>query len=93
MTAQPKPRDFVLPLSLPPIGLSRVQAAAYVGVSPTMFDRMVKEGIMPKPKRVGGRMIWYRLALDEHFAAIPSGDDEPKASVWDEIAWSWFVYV
>ncbi len=45
---------------------------------------------MPKPKRVGGRVIWDRLLLDEYFAAIPSDDDKPpkppKPSVWDEVA-------
>src|SRR5690242_17745827 len=41
-------RDQVLPASLPPRGLSRVQAAAYVGVSPVLFDELVKDGRMPK---------------------------------------------
>ena len=37
-------RGNVLPTSLPPRGLSRVQSAAYIGVSPTLFDEMVKDG-------------------------------------------------
>ena len=36
--------------SLAPRGLSRVQAAAYVGVSATLFDAMVSDGSMPGPK-------------------------------------------
>ena len=31
----------VLPLSLPPRGLSREQSAAYIGVSPSTFDKLV----------------------------------------------------
>lgn len=41
-----------LPPSLPPRGLSRAQAAAYIGVSPSLFDEMVQDGRMPKPTRI-----------------------------------------
>lgn len=81
-----KPRDFVLPPSLPPRGLSRVVAAAYIGVSVTLFDRMIENGLMPKPKRIWGRVVWDRLALDNAFAAIPNGDDKADRNFWDEVA-------
>ncbi len=70
----------VLPSSLPPRGLSRVQSAGYVGVGTTKFDEMVKDGRMPAPKQVDGRNIWDRLGLDEAFVALPSDDD---ANPWD----------
>lgn len=66
----------------PPRGLSRVQAAAYVGVSPSLFDEMVRDGRMPRPKRVNARTVWDRLQLDESFAALPSDADERNE--WDE---------
>jgi predicted DNA-binding transcriptional regulator AlpA len=72
----------VLPASLPPRGLSRVQAAEYIGVSPTKFDELVAQGAMPKPKRIGARTVWDRLKLDQAFEALP-GDD--KVNPWDEI--------
>jgi excisionase family DNA binding protein len=62
-----------LPLSLAPRGLSRVQAAEYVGVGVTKFDEMVDDGRMPRPKRIDGRHVWDRIKLDEAFAAL---DDE-----------------
>ena len=74
-----RPAD-ILPASLAPRGLSRVQSAAYVGVGTTKFDEMVADGRMPKPKRVDGRNIWDRLELDEAFAALPSDED---ANPWD----------
>jgi len=74
-------RVSVLPPSLPPRGLNRVQAAEYIGVSPTKFDELVREGTMPKPKRVGSRVVWDRLKLDQAFEAIP-GDDERNP--WDD---------
>jgi predicted DNA-binding transcriptional regulator AlpA len=63
--------------------LSRVQAAAYVGVSPTLFDEMVGDGRMPKPVRINARTVWDRLQLDDAFAALLTGDvpeewSEPK---------------
>ena len=69
-----------LPASLPPRGLSRVQGAEYFGVGTTKFDEMVKDGRISKPKRVDGRNIWDRLALDADFAALPS--DEEGAPTW-----------
>lgn len=50
-----------------PRGLSREQAAAYVGVSATAFAVQVEEGIWPKGVRVKGRVLWDRLALDRAF--------------------------
>lgn len=70
-------------LSLAPRGLSRVQAAAYVGVSPSLFDELVKDGRMPKPLRINSRTIWDRIRLDEAFETIL--DQESRTSnPWDE---------
>ena len=72
-----------LPPSLAPRGLSRVQSAGYVGVSPTLFDIMVDDGRMPRPKRINARNVWDRMRLDESFAALP-GDAE--SNPWDDVA-------
>jgi predicted DNA-binding transcriptional regulator AlpA len=80
MTKQPK---NVLPQSLPPRGLSRQEAAAYVGISPSLFDMLVKDGRMPAPKRINARTVWDRLQLDAAFATLPS-NDEP-VNPWDEM--------
>jgi len=78
-------RDLVsyLPLSLAPRGLSRVQAAEYVGIGATKFDEMVKDGRMPRPKRIDGRTVWDRLKLDEAFAALE--DDGSTTNEWDKL--------
>ena len=72
-------RAAVLPSSLAPRGLSRVQAAAYLGVGATLFDIMVGDGRAPQPKRINGRTVWDRLALDEAFAALPDGTESSAA--------------
>lgn len=76
----PKPRADVLPRSLPPVGVCRVEAAAFIGVSATKFDEMVSDGRMPKPKRVDGRVIWSVKALTLAFDALPDGAD---SNPWD----------
>ncbi len=77
-------RANVLPTNLPPRGLSRAQAAAYVGVSPTKFDQMVSDGRMPRPKRVDARLIWDRQGLDIAFSALP--DNGVRDDPWMNVA-------
>jgi hypothetical protein len=47
-----------------------VQAAAYIGVSPSHFDKLIRDRLMPPPKRLGGRVIWDRKLLDKTFDAL-----------------------
>ncbi len=75
------PKPDILPVSLPPRGLARVQSAVYIGTGTTQWDEMVADGRMPKPKRIDGRNIWDRLEIDEAFAALPS---EADSNPWDE---------
>jgi hypothetical protein len=56
-----------------PRGLRRTLAAEYIGFSLLLFDKLVLEGQMPKPKRVHGRTIWDRIAVDRAFDLLDSG--------------------
>ena len=67
-------------LPFTPRGLSRAESAAYVGVSVTKFDEMVKGGRMPRPKRIDGRVVWDRRQLDMAFDALP---DDGGVNPWD----------
>lgn len=78
-------RTDVLPLSLPPRGLSRIEAAAYIGISPVKFDELVKDGRMPAPKRIDGRTVWDRLKLDIAFGALPDTMGQAD-DVWDQVS-------
>lgn len=81
-------RRSVLPASLPPIGLSRAEAAEYVGVGVTKFDELVNDGRMPRPKQIDGRRVWSRPRLDKAFAELPDDrDDETEGGdVWSKVA-------
>jgi predicted DNA-binding transcriptional regulator AlpA len=67
-------------LRLSPRGLSRIDSASYVGVSPSLFDEMVKDGRMPQPKRINARAVWDRNQLDEAFDELPSNANR---NPWD----------
>ena len=62
-------------------GLSRVEAAIYIGVSPSLFDQMVRDGRMPSPKRINSRAVWDRRRLDAAFDALP---EEDSRNPWDD---------
>jgi predicted DNA-binding transcriptional regulator AlpA len=69
----------------PPRGLSREEAARWIGISPSLFDLMVKDGRMPGPKLINSRVVWDRYRLDAAIEALPDRDeaanDDWKAAV------------
>ena len=74
-----------LPEGTLPRGLSRQQAAAYVGVSASTFDSMIKSGSMPKPKIIGARRVWDKWKIDAAFSDLP-GDGGCDDDVWDRVS-------
>ena len=83
-TNRPMPkRPAILPPTLAPRGLSRTEAAAYIGVSPTLFDHLVRDRRMPPPKRINARTVWDRKKLDRAFELIPDGDHSDH-NPWDD---------
>lgn len=54
-----------------PRGLSRTEAAEYVGVGASLFDEMVSDGRMPPAKCINRRRVWDRRELDDAFAQLP----------------------
>ncbi|TGU85525.1 hypothetical protein EN829_062485, partial [Mesorhizobium sp. M00.F.Ca.ET.186.01.1.1] len=66
-------RQIDLPPTLVPIGLSRIEASAFIGVSASLFDEMVKDGRMPKPKAINSRTVWDRRAIERAFDLLPPG--------------------
>jgi hypothetical protein len=45
-------------------GLSRPEAAEYVGVGTTLFDQLILQGKMPEGRKIAGRKIWDIRQLD-----------------------------
>ena len=65
---------------IPRRGLSRAEAAMYVGIGTTKFDELVDDGRMPKPKKVDGRKVWDLRKLDIAFDSLP--DEDGGGSSW-----------
>lgn len=63
-------------------GLSRLEAARYIGVSPSTFDKLVSEGRMPRPKEIGARRVYDRALLDTAFDAL-SDHAHFELNEWD----------
>lgn len=78
-----RPSHLALPPSLPPRGLSRATAAAYIGIGVTKFDQLVNRGLMPKAVQIDGRKVWDRIALDRAFEAI--GVQSVERNEWDDV--------
>lgn len=80
-----RPRNTVLPASLPPRGLNRIEAARYIGVSATLFDELIRDRRMPKPIHVNARRIWDRQMLDEAFTALQNVEEETDEP-WNKVS-------
>ena len=61
---------------IPRRGLSRVEAAMYLGVSPSKFDEMRKDGRVGPAKLIDGRKVFDVRMLDEIFDALPEENYE-----------------
>lgn len=77
------PRYDALPPTLAPRGLCREAAAAYAGVSPSTFDKLVKDGRMPPPRCIDARRVWDRHALDLAFDELPMDGVDATPNPWD----------
>jgi predicted DNA-binding transcriptional regulator AlpA len=70
---------------LPRRGLSRVEASTYLGVSPSKFDELVKDGRMPRPRLIDSRKVWDVYELDMAFDELPRQDSSSiTGSSWDD---------
>lgn len=76
MATRPDPHGY------PPRGLRREEAARWVGVSPSKFDELVKNGRISSPKLIDSCVVWDRYRLDVDFDALP--DREPKSAAGDD---------
>lgn len=64
--------------SIQPRLFRRLAAARYISASPNYFDRMVKDGLMPRPKLLGSVKAWDRVELDAAVETLPVDGEEPE---------------
>lgn len=78
-------RSQVLPTLPIVFGLGEVEAAASVGISSTKFRELVEKGSMPRPRHVGGRLIYDVDELRAAFKALPHDRDEAEVDTWADV--------
>jgi hypothetical protein len=61
---------------IPRRGLSRVEAAMYIGISSSKFDELRKANRIAPPKVLDGRLIFTVERLDEFLDALPDENHE-----------------
>ena len=64
-------------------GLSRAEAAEYVGVGTTAFSDMVRNGEMPKPIKFRSRLVWDIRSLDDVFDSVRPAVQPSEVNEWD----------
>ena len=71
-----------------PRGLNREKAAAYLGISSTLFDQMVEQKPMPQPfSPSAGRVVWDINELDHAFENLPRRNSSTREAVNKNEAW------
>lgn len=73
-----------LPFGIAPMGFNREQAAEYIGIGTTLLDRLVADGIMPKPVRLAGRVVYNRRKIEIAFNALSEGEKISSENSWDD---------
>jgi predicted DNA-binding transcriptional regulator AlpA len=68
---------------VPRRGLSREEAAMYIGISPSKFDELVGDGRMPTPVKIDGRKVWDIRHLDLAFDDLPKENTAPNS--WEGV--------
>jgi hypothetical protein len=69
---------------VPRRGLSRIEAALYLGISPSKFDELIADGRVSRPRLIDKRKVWDVFELDVAFEALPRDDDKPAGNSWDD---------
>ena len=70
---------------VPRRGLSREEAAMYVGVSASKFDELVGDGRMPAPRQIDTRKVWDLHELDLSFDALPHHHIDATPNSWGDV--------
>ncbi|MBX3528629.1 MAG: XRE family transcriptional regulator [Rhodoblastus sp.] len=72
-------------LSITPRLMRRERAASYLDVSPTTFDKLVRDELIPAAKTFHSFKVWDRADLDAFADHLPySGEQARRDTSWEE---------
>ncbi len=69
------------------LGLTRIEAATFLGIPTASFSALVTAGDMPPPRRLGKEAIerWDRREVEDAFRAQPQAGGKPAASKYGDV--------
>lgn len=68
-------------LAYPPRLMDRGTAAKYLSIGITMFDELVADGTIPRPKKLRSKFLWDRVDLE----GVANGLLEDTRTVKDQM--------
>lgn len=72
-------------VSVPRFALRRDEAAAALGISPSLFDMWVKQGKMPNPCKIGGVVLWDAEAVRDAWRQLRDSDPGDEENPFDKV--------
>ena len=69
--------------TMPRRGLSRDEAAMYLGIGVGLFDELRAAGKVAPPRVISNRKLWDIRDLDMAFEALPREDAPALGQTWD----------
>lgn len=67
-------------LAVPRISLNRTEVAASIGVSPNTVDQLVRDGLLPKPRRWHTRKLWITSEIAAYMSDWPVDGETGEAT-------------
>jgi hypothetical protein len=71
-------------VGLPRRGLSREEAAMYLGISASTFDELRASRLIEPARLIKGRKLWDIRELDMAFDALPRENQQDEGTSWFE---------
>lgn len=78
-------RSTLRELSLPRFALKRDEAAASLAISVGTFDAWVRDGLMPKGRKIRGNTLWDAEAVREAWRSLIDGEIDDGSNPFDEV--------
>lgn len=71
------------PPGIMPFAVSRQAAAALIGISTSFFDKLVRDGRMPQPRELDGRVLWDSEELRAAWRQVPKRGQATRRNTFD----------
>lgn len=72
-------------ISIPRFALRRDEAAAALGISPSLFDIWMKQGKMPKGRPIGGIVLWDTEEIRDAWRRLRDGENAETDNPFDKV--------